>query len=342
MPKRTASDVSPGIARMDRDAAVAGDQQQQDPPDEVVDVRPADRDVARPPAHLGADHVRTRPDEAERDQEGDEEQELRLAARVDDPVPVGARDAPKHQHGRKPTGWLGPARSSCRCRNPRHRGRGPSRRHRPACRTLPPPPRSHPRGRRRGNPARRRRRAGPHEPRRSAGRAQGRRDRGATARRSRRPTMTVRPVVGVEGVAAAAEVADDRADVPGGAAHLGRVGLAALRVVEPAAGAAAVGVTEALRGGQDETPSPARWRREIRLSMRRWSFSVRTLIDAEALAPCPCTVQTESLTPGCAAAAAGPAADRSRQRAQDRHCFASPVASSSSIVTRHLGDRRAP
>src|SRR4051812_24362041 len=40
------------------------------------------------------------------------------------------------------------------------------------------------------------------------------------------------PRIGVKGVAATAEVADDRADVPGRAAHLRRARLTALRIVE--------------------------------------------------------------------------------------------------------------
>src|SRR4029077_12025395 len=97
-------DLPPWTVRRDRNGDVAEDQEQQDAPDQVVNVRPADREVARPPLHLGLDHVRARPDEAEGDEKGDEEEEMRLAAGVDDPVLVGAAYARRGQHGRKASG----------------------------------------------------------------------------------------------------------------------------------------------------------------------------------------------------------------------------------------------
>jgi hypothetical protein len=102
-PEEDGDDLPPRVARMDRDADVPAGQQQQDPPDEMVDVRPPHLDVAGPPAHLRLDHVGARPDEPEREQERDEEQELRLAPRVDDPVAVEIAHAGQHRrHRRKP------------------------------------------------------------------------------------------------------------------------------------------------------------------------------------------------------------------------------------------------
>ena len=81
-----------------------------------------------------------------------------------------------------------------------------------------------------------------------------------------RPRLTVdqgadhhrRAGVGVEGVAAAAEVADDRADVAGRAAHLLGGRLARLGVVEGAGRAAAVGVAQALGSGERQAPGRPR------------------------------------------------------------------------------------
>jgi hypothetical protein len=63
-------------------------------------VRATHLDVPWPPLDLRPDHVRAGPDEAEGEQEGDEEEEVRLTPGVDDPVLVRARDAPHPQHGR--------------------------------------------------------------------------------------------------------------------------------------------------------------------------------------------------------------------------------------------------
>ena len=221
-------------------------------------MRPADRDVARPPAHLGPDHVGARPDEAEGDEEGDEEEEMRLAAGVDDPVLVGAADARRGQHGRKAIGaCYGIPRVSSQ---PLAASTPPA----PRQRSLPPPPISlsgpRPRGAGRCPPPPTSESDPPPPISRSGERPA---DQAIAPRATEeRPRLTVdhaadhhaQARVGVEGVAAPRQVADDRPDVARRAAHLGRARLAALRVVEGAVDAAAVGVAEALRGGQDEPP----------------------------------------------------------------------------------------
>src|SRR5437763_12884498 len=74
--------------------------------------------------------------------------------------------------------------------------------------------------------------------------------------------------------------------------------------------------------------------------MRRWSLSVRTLIEAAALAPWPWTVQTASTTPGLSEAAAGAttaptASSVSTPDVPSLPSFISP------IVTRQIGDQSA-
>src|SRR3954451_2647451 len=75
--------------------------------------------------------------------------------------------------------------------------------------------------------------------------------------------------------------------------------------------------------------------------MRRWSFSVRTLIEAAALAPWPWTVQTASAIPGRseAAAVAARAPTASSVSTPDVPILPSFI---SSIVTRQNGDQSAP
>ena len=66
---------------------------------------PPTLDVPGPPPHLGADHVGARANEAEADEEGDEVEELGLAARVDDRAVVDAADAgDSDEHEKQPSG----------------------------------------------------------------------------------------------------------------------------------------------------------------------------------------------------------------------------------------------
>ena len=65
IPNSDGDDLVPGRGGRDRDPDVAGDQQQQDPPDQVVDVGAAEVDVARATSSPSADHVGARADEAE-------------------------------------------------------------------------------------------------------------------------------------------------------------------------------------------------------------------------------------------------------------------------------------
>src|SRR3954447_2970158 len=60
--------------------------------------------------------------------------------------------------------------------------------------------------------------------------------------------------IGVEGVAAAIQVADDRADVARRAAHLGCAGLGRLGVVKVAIRSAAIRIPKPLGCGEDEPP----------------------------------------------------------------------------------------
>jgi predicted PurR-regulated permease PerM len=117
-------DLVPGGWWCDRDTDVAGDHQEHDSPDEVMDVGPPHLHVSRPPADLGLDHVSAGADEGERDQERDEEQELGLAPGVDDCALVQARDTGE---GRAEHAWsltaarapTGRARPCPRCGAPR-------------------------------------------------------------------------------------------------------------------------------------------------------------------------------------------------------------------------------
>jgi hypothetical protein len=103
-------DLVPGRGRRDRDAHVSHDQQQEDSPDQVVDVGAPDLDVPRPPAHLSLDHVGAGADEAERHQERDEEQELGLPTGVDDRPVVHAADAGENRDEHEQQGSAGAGR----------------------------------------------------------------------------------------------------------------------------------------------------------------------------------------------------------------------------------------
>jgi len=99
-------DLAKRRAGSERDPDVADDQDQDDAEHEVMDVGALDLDVARPPADVGADHVGAEAYEAEREQEGEQEEELRLLAGLDEGVPVGlaeARHREREAHGTSTT-----------------------------------------------------------------------------------------------------------------------------------------------------------------------------------------------------------------------------------------------
>ena len=199
---------------MDRNCDVAEDQEQQDSPDEVVDVRPADGDVAGPPAHLGPDHVGARPDESEGDEKGDEEEEMRLAARCR--RSRAGRRSPMLPRPAWPESYgigIGPARSSwrCRCRPPPRQVSLPGAADQPVGAAVSDQD---------VVPVAAGKRVGPPPPTSRSGESPA--DQPVAPRASgQRPRLPVDHAadhhgqvrVGVEGVAAAAEVADDRADV---------------------------------------------------------------------------------------------------------------------------------
>jgi len=94
MPKKTAANLPPRIVGWIATTDVTPpDQDQEDPPDEMVDVGPADRDV--PGHHLTCARIMlvARPDEPERDQERDEEEELGSPRPVSTiPVAIGVEE----------------------------------------------------------------------------------------------------------------------------------------------------------------------------------------------------------------------------------------------------------
>jgi hypothetical protein len=91
-PEHDREDLAAGAAGRDPDRDIAGDQDQQDSPHQMMHVGPADGHVARPPFHLRADHVSAGPDEPERCEECQQQEELRLLAGLDDPVVVDRGD----------------------------------------------------------------------------------------------------------------------------------------------------------------------------------------------------------------------------------------------------------
>ena len=314
MPKNTATTLPPGAVGRDRDRDVAADQDQQDSPDQVVDVRAADRDVARPPAHLRPDRAGAGADEAEGEQEGYEEEKVRLAPGVDDSVLMGAADAGRWHganNGRRKAldarrnshrECRERSRSSSAYRARRRRDRRPC----PARLSLSgPPATAEPvvRRRRRSGCRRRAHRSGGPDRRRppssptpvtleqicdgSAHQAVAARSplERPDCRRSRlRSSPEAR--VGIDGVAAAARGPRRSPRCSRRAAHLLRGRLTGLGVVEAAGRAAAVGIAQALRRRQHQPPvGPVK--RLIRLSMPAMVVQGQHVHRAAVVAPRP-------------------------------------------------------
>ena len=95
------------------DPEVAEDHHREDAPDEMVDVRAADLDVPRPPAHLLVDHPGAGADEAEGAEQGDEEQERRQPSAVDDlAMELAADGGDDRDHSRTVSARGGPAEAA--------------------------------------------------------------------------------------------------------------------------------------------------------------------------------------------------------------------------------------